>query len=424
MSSSEPLPVLIPAVPQQRWSCHLCGHCCRTLVEHISQEERDRIASQAWDRELGVEPVVRVGRGWVLNKRPDGACVFLDDQNRCRIHAKYGEDAKPLACRIFPFSVSPVRHGWQASLRFDCPSMASSNGKPVGQYRAWLGDLVTQLDHAVSNDDDAADLQRNLRASVDEIDTVIDRFVRWLKNDNLPFTDRLIGAARITGELSGVTFKTVREQRFGELLELLFKALPGECHARPEPPAPKQRAMLRQLVFAHTEHVSLAEMRSGVIGKLSKRWQQLRTASRFRAGRGSVPVLCGFVASRVAFDAIERVKPKANATGGMEDLIRRYLAARLLSRSAFGKGYYGWPVFSGLAALWISVAATGWLARYAAVSAGRDYFELDDLARAVGVIDRAATRSPSLGTMAERARVAFLLQRDGVARLVAEYTPV
>ena len=47
-----------------------------------------------------------------------------------------------------------------------------------------------------------------------------------------------------------------------------------------------------------------------------------------------------------------------------------------------------------------------------------------DVARALGMVDRAATRLPSLGTAAERARARFLADDDGVARLLYEYAPV
>ena len=34
----------------------------------------------------------------MLKSRPDGACVYLTDDNRCRIH-----EVKPDKCRTFPF---------------------------------------------------------------------------------------------------------------------------------------------------------------------------------------------------------------------------------------------------------------------------------------------------------------------------------
>ena len=44
------------------------------------------------------------------------------------------------------------------------------------------------------------------------------------------------------------------------------------------------------------------------------------------------------------------------------------------------------------------------------------------VARALAIVDRAATGLPAWGTMAERARVTFLFADDGIARLANEYS--
>ncbi len=420
MNTSRSLPVIMPKVADQRWSCHSCGDCCRTLVIHLTDEDRRRIDQQKWTEELGAVPYVRAGQQWVLNKRDDGACAFLDENTRCKIHSKYGEQAKPLACRIFPFSVRPVPQGWQASLRFACPSVISSKGKPISQNRAWLAELVKELPHGRQGGDDVVHLQRGVRASAEEVDTVTRQFTRWLKSDSLPMTDRLIVAARVTTTLGEATLTKVRDRRFADLLDVLFETVPADCCVAPECPKTRQQGMLRQLAFAHAEHVMLHEMRSGLGSRLWKRWQQLRSASRFSKGVGLVPQLPG-LGGVVTFDAVESVGPAVDGAQEVESLLMRYLSARLEGRSVFGEGYYGWPVVSGLAALWLSVAAAGWLARYAAAGDGRSVASLADTARALGMVDRAATRLPILGTVAERARIAYLLQEDGVSRLVWRY---
>ena len=307
MGMSRSLPVLLPVIDGQRWSCHSCGLCCRTLVGHLTDEERRRLDEQGWAEQLGVAPYVKIGRGWALNKQPDGACVFLDEQNRCKIHAKFGEAAKPLACRIFPFSVRPVRGAWQGSLRFDCPSVTGSEGEPIGGHRGWLQELVRTLDHGDESGEDVADLRRGLGATVEELRTLTGRLSRWLSDGGRPVMDRLIGAARLTATLYGANLKKVRGARFAELLDLLLDALPRDCATRPEPPTARQQAMLRQYAFAHAEHVTLAEMRSGLGGRWAKRWQQLRSAKRFLQGTGVVPNLPG-CSNEVTFEAAEAVR--------------------------------------------------------------------------------------------------------------------
>src|SRR5947209_3270223 len=133
------LPVL------QNWDCHVCGSCCKEYQVDLTEEERQRLVSQGWDRDRdlgGHEPFVRRGPFWArrthLNHRPDGSCVFLSDKGRCRIHEKFGYEAKPLPCRLFPFVLIPAGDHWRVGMRYACPSAAANKGRPMPEH---LGDL-------------------------------------------------------------------------------------------------------------------------------------------------------------------------------------------------------------------------------------------------------------------------------------------
>src|SRR5712691_4045759 len=118
----------------QNWDCHGCTNCCRDYVVHVTDEERRRILAQGWetDPDIGDLPLfVRFGpwwrRRWRLSERGNGDCVFLSPQGRCRIHERFGGDAKPLACRLFPFVLVPTENHWRVGLRYACPSVAANN---------------------------------------------------------------------------------------------------------------------------------------------------------------------------------------------------------------------------------------------------------------------------------------------------------
>ena len=420
MASLRQLPVLLPSVAHQRWSCHSCGYCCRELAVHLFESDRRRLDAQAWQQQLGVEPYVRAGRGWVLNKRPDGACVFLDADNRCTIHAKLGIDEKPLACRLFPFSVRAVDAAWQASLRFDCPSVAYSRGEPLGQHRAWLSDAAGQLEHATPHGDEAVDLARGLPARAEEVTALVTGVTGWIRHGDSPVLERLVGAARLTQMLATSKLKKVRGPRFVELVALLVGAMPNEVAQPVEPPTRRQSAMLRQLVFVHAEHVTVDELNAGFVDKARRRWQQLDSARRFRVGKGAVPSLPSFD-GEASFESVAAVRPAAGDVEAIEQLLLRYVVARLEGRGVFGSGYYGWSALYGMAALWLGVASAGWLARLAASLDGSELVTLAHAARAIGVIDRAATRVPAVGTVTERVRVSYLIEGDGLARLLAAF---
>ena len=138
----------------QNWSCHSCSGCCRQHGIAITDAEHDRIVAQNWTAADGVSVgqsvFVRMGgwlgkKWWRLAHQPDGRCVFLDDQGLCRIHAKFGEPAKPLACRLYPYVFHPKGKQVVVSLRFSCPSVVRNRGRTLAQQQSELRELARQV---------------------------------------------------------------------------------------------------------------------------------------------------------------------------------------------------------------------------------------------------------------------------------------
>ena len=86
------------------FACQRCGACCRIKdgIVRVSEAEISRIAAY-----LGVSEADFIARETdlapdrktlMLKSQADGSCVYLTDDNRCRIH-----DVKPDKCRTFPF---------------------------------------------------------------------------------------------------------------------------------------------------------------------------------------------------------------------------------------------------------------------------------------------------------------------------------
>jgi len=246
------------------------------------------------------------------------------------------------------------------------------------------------------------------------------RVSSWLSEATIPMPERVVGVARLLTMLSQAKLKNVRGSRFAELLDILIQTIRSDSKNEIATPTGRQRGMLRQVVLAHAEHVTLAELRSGIVGNLRQRWHQLGAARRMLAGCGDAPPLPG-IANSVSFERIEQVAPADGDAQRIDDLLRRYFAARIEGGSIFGEGYYGWPVLDGFAALSLSVAAVGWLARYLAAADGADRLQFPYAATALGMVDRAATRLPALGTWAERNRIVYLRMDDGIARLLKAY---
>ena len=105
---------------------------------------------QSWSEEElgGLPPVLSSGllrKRHRLNSRPDGSCVFLNEQDRCRIHEKFGYDAKPLPCRLFPFVLVPAGDHWRVGLRYACPSAAASKGRALPEHQPALAAFAAAL---------------------------------------------------------------------------------------------------------------------------------------------------------------------------------------------------------------------------------------------------------------------------------------
>jgi len=93
------------------YECQRCGNCCRWPgLVRIEQQEVDAMA-QALDMSaadfLDEYCEIHPNRsGLVFKNKPDGACIFLEGVNTCRI-----QSAKPVQCQGFPNTWNSP--GWQ-----------------------------------------------------------------------------------------------------------------------------------------------------------------------------------------------------------------------------------------------------------------------------------------------------------------------
>ena len=122
---------------EQRFSCASCARCCTRPWEIVVTPAevaayRDRYPHDAF------APIARSGFHRI-NKREDGACVFLTPANRCRIHEELGERNKPLTCRMFPFSFHAVGDVDVVRASFACPTVVANTGALISDAKATEG---------------------------------------------------------------------------------------------------------------------------------------------------------------------------------------------------------------------------------------------------------------------------------------------
>lgn len=423
------IPVIHPPIPSQRYDCHGCTNCCRDLVVQLTPADRKKIDAGGWADRLGVSPYVRAGRITALNHKPDGGCVFLSEDGQCRIHAEDGMTAKPLACRIFPFTLTPGDDALHASFRFDCPSVAKNDGSPLSKHRSELNRLAKSLAESALSEIAPAPseylLDKYHRLKDRTVDHLIEQLERWISDRKRPIHRRLIGLSEWVRTLASTKLNRFDDDRLIELTTLLMSdmdAAASSIESKPlDPPSPRQLKMLYQSVFSHCEHVTLEEARVSLLKRTAIYWDQFKRTRRLSPGRGPIPRL-GTLPEGGRIEQVHAVQPDANLPEKeCDSLLTRYLQARITGRSAFGRGYYGWPILDGLQALLLSIATIGWLTRRVAVLNGRTVYRFEDVVAAVGLVDRTTGRAPELGAHSARMRLRFLTEDNGLLRLLTTY---
>ena len=429
-STNHPLspPLELPTI--QNWSCHSCGGCCRQHAIEITEEERQRIISQNWTGEPGIprdRPVlVRMGlfpwdQRYRLGHQADGACVFLDERGLCRIHAKFGEQAKPLACRIYPYAFHPAGKKITVSLRFSCPSVAANRGASLAAQQHDLKALERLVVPAGA--ERIPPPQVTSEQTLDWPDTLkIVRKLDGLIADRVGKVSlRLLHALKFVDLVGQSRFDKIKGPRLDEFLTIVAEAVAGEIQLEslenaasiPEP-SRAGRMQFRMLCAQYSRRDTLGELESG----WGHRWRLFRTAMRFARGTGLVPRVPAEFAE-VPFSDLEQsfgpLPPEA------EEMLTRYLRVKLQGLHFCGSAYYNVPLVEGFQSLALVVPVVFWLARWLAASKGRTSLESADVAAALSIADHHHGYSPAFGQSAFRVRVRFLARLDEISKLIAWY---
>lgn len=421
MTRSVPAPERIPLsilrLPEQRYGCHGCGDCCRDFTVQLRAADLERLRAQGWESRLGMPVTVRFRGGTFLAQRADGACVFLGEGGRCRIHAELGLEAKPLACQLFPFSLAPDSRRTSVGVNFACASVLASEGPALASHLPEVARLASGVEELAPC---RTMLAGRLEADPGELDTMSGAIDGWLRDGDRPLAVRLDGLAWLGQQLAGARFAKVRGPRLRELMDTLVRALPDELPLHPTEPATRaQLATFRQAAFFRLEDPKVGDLlRAGRVRSVLGQYLRSR---RFGRGSGTVPRMAASWPGSFPFAAVERTLPATQGpdAGAAEELVTRWLRATVLGGRAWGSGYYGFSVIDGMQALALNAACVLWLARLHAAGSGRGAAGLADVRAALGRVDRACGRAPWIGSRAESLRLRFLRIDDGLRRALA-----
>lgn len=426
-----PLPVRsLPVL--QNWDCQGCSDCCRHYQVSVSTEERKRIEAQGWDKEADLQGVpffVRTGgrlakESYRLNHREDGACVFLGPDNRCRIHAQHGSAAKPMACRIYPYTLVPSGDHWKLGLRFACPSAAEDRGRPLAEHladaREYAALIEAEWGSAAINVPPPV-LQGSQRLEWSDLFRIFTQMSTVLSNPadaverrwrKVLFLLTMLRPSYFDG--GGDAKKAVTGGRLSELLHILAEAADDEVPVKPEEvPAPGWvgRMVFRPLVALYARQDTGPDRGTAQAGLAGRFFAGMR----FARGWGKVPCVHAAIPECTFADA---ERPLGKLSDSAVSLLTRWARVKIESGQFCGPTNFGLGVWDGLESLATAFAAVMWLTRI--LSAGGRPVD-DAMTLAVRIVDDNFGYNKLLGSARQKFALRLLGNRGELMRLVAWY---
>ena len=419
-----PPPLELPTI--QNWSCHNCGGCCRQHAIEITAEERQRILSQNWEADANISHdrpfLAKIGpfpwsKRYRLGHQPDGACVFLDARGLCRIHAKFGESAKPLACRIYPYAFHPAGKKITVSLRYSCPSVAANQGRGVAEQRDELKVLERLVVPEGAEQIPPPEISSGQRLDWAETLKIVSRLDSQIAAGGGGVLVRLVRAVKFVDLIGQSRFEKIRGPRLDDFLDIVSAAAEGDAPAdlaAVSEPSQVGRMQFRLLCAQYARRDTSADREAG----WGNRWRLFLAALRFTRGTGLVPPLQAEFTS-VPFADLER--PFGPLPPAADEMLIRYLRVKIQGLHFCGPAYYNVPLAEGFNSLALVVPVVFWLARWLAAGQGRTQLEFEDVQRALNIADHHHGYSPAFGQAGFRGRVRLLARLDDITKLAAWY---
>jgi lysine-N-methylase len=407
----------------QNWDCHGCGECCREYQVTVTDSERERIQSQGWadDPRYAGMPLFIKGGTWRkpvyrLNVRADNTCIFLGEDGLCRIHAKFGSAAKPLACRIYPYVLVPAGDHWRVGIRFACPSAADNKGRPI---RASLEDVrqyaqvLEQREGVAGQSPKPPPLHGRVRVSWDDLERFNAALLAIIARPDSPIEYRLRLCLAIDLLCRQARFDKVSGQRLSEFLNLLTENFATETERDAEqiaPPGWIGRILFRQAAAVYARRDT--GPRRGISSR--GRMALLYAAWRFARGAGHVPRVHGLMPSTTFTDMENPAGPLPAAS---EAMLMRYYQVKLDSMHFFGPTNFRLAYLDGLESLLLTYPVIMWLSR-----AFNDRSREEAVTLALRIVDDNFGYNKLLGMSRQRLSTRILASRGELTRLIAWYS--
>lgn len=414
------LPVL------QNWDCHVCGTCCKEYLVRLSDDEVQKIKSQNWDinKDLGgYQPFRNTGlfkNKINLNHRSDGSCVFLGENNLCKIHGKFGSDAKPLPCQVFPYVLIPTGNEWSVGVRYACPSAAKNLGTSVLKQRESIADFKDKLVEREKFTITLAEnkvkpmLSNSQETSWEIIFAIRNKLSDMLRQGKFNISHSLRCFIALSNELKSTNMSKLNITQVTEFLDIFEKVtisdVPVDSFSVPSPNW-VGRVIFRQIsaLFTRKDHGP----NRGIANK--GRIALLKAAIQFAKGSGKVPKLNAWI-SETTFEDIESRRGELDEESN--ELLKRYYFVKIESLQFFGASNFGIPFWEGLNILMLTYPIIIW----ASLAQNSQDTMVVKIQRAISLVDDHFGFNKILGGLRQRYGFNLLDQRNETEKLIAWYS--
>ena len=277
--------------PAQRFTCSQCGRCCRGFDVVVTAAEIDlyrRRNAAAWFRGTSesesdpFEPVPGAPALQRIRKREDGACGFLSDDNRCRLHQELGAAKKPLTCRLFPYAFHSAAEGVVVKASFNCPTIAANEGAPIDDSasRAALESLREEWFAIHPLRVGTPELVAGRSMTTRTLLLLRQNLVAMLAADG---DDLRAGIRRIAAVLDDLTRRRVLALSQEDFAEYVSLTVPYAA-AKPDPPPPNRPGVIARMM-QYGFLYAVAATRDGIAhpgqSRNRARWRRLRLLAHF-----------------------------------------------------------------------------------------------------------------------------------------------
>lgn len=126
------------------FTCTRCGDCCRGAPGYVwvTDEEIQRLAALRGESpEVFTRRFVRqVGPRMSLIEKPNGDCVFWENENGCTVYS-----ARPKQCRTWPFWPANLtdESAWERTCAF-CPGSGQGRTHSLDEIRASIQEMQSK----------------------------------------------------------------------------------------------------------------------------------------------------------------------------------------------------------------------------------------------------------------------------------------